>query len=99
MLTLLWRCGPDCGRRAGHFDRLIDDVELAKPWMVHRRRHLHMLHLGIGEDLIHRIDRPTGATGGVQVIDPIVGRLVLGDRIDRRIHLLPVLGAERACCE
>src|SRR6185312_6151227 len=52
-----------------------------------------MFDLSITEHLVDRIDRTAGHTGGVQLLDPKVGRSPFRKAVDRRIQRVAVLRA------
>ncbi len=79
-------------RRAGrrrhtrHLDRRADQVDAAELRVLHREGKLQVLHLLVGEDLVHGIDRPGRHAGAVQPLHPIgagiVQQLGLQGRVD-----------------
>jgi hypothetical protein len=74
-------------RRPAQLDGLIDDLGVAKYWMVHLGRHAEMAHLRIGEYLVHLVDRAAGHAGYVEDVDPFAARLAAGNLGDRGMGL------------
>jgi len=58
--------------------------------VLDRRCDAEMPDLRIGEDLVHRIDRPRRHAGIVEALDPFGAVARLGNRLDRRVERLAV---------
>src|SRR5580700_5511819 len=87
----------DVLREPRDVDRRGHHLRAAAPRARHLPRHAQMFHLRIGKRLVDGVDRPARNPGPLEQLDPVIGRLRLGDLADRRVDLLarlapPALG-------
>ena len=99
MLTLVGRGGANRRRRPAQLDRLVYHIESTHSGMIDRGRHVQVLHLRIGEHLVHRIDRTARTSSPVQQFNPVRARVGRGDFRYCGIHLDPVLRPPGSCRE
>ena len=95
MFALFGRRMHDSARRATELDGLIDDLDLAKGFMRHRRGHAEMLDLRVGKNLIHAIDRTAGHACLVQHRDQLAARAFSRDLRDDLVKGAAILGTGR----
>jgi hypothetical protein len=64
--------------------------------VLHRLGDAEMFDLGVGEHLVHLVDRPGRHPGPVETVDPFGAGVLLGDLLDRGIERLAVVRARAA---
>jgi hypothetical protein len=75
------------------FHRLVDDLVLAELRALDLGSDAEVLHLRVGEHLVHAIDRPARYAGAIQDFGPLGGRFAHKLLLDRSVERLAVLGA------
>src|SRR6185312_12237537 len=91
VLAALRRRAVQPRRRAAQRDRLSDQVDAAERRMIDRLGDAQMLHLRVGEDLVHAVDRARRHARRVDDLDPLGRGLGLGDLLDRGVEPVAVL--------
>src|ERR1700682_2479031 len=93
MLAALRRRRAQPRWRPAQAHRLADEIEPTTRRVLDRLDDAEMIDLGIGEDLVDRVDRPTGHAGAIEDIDPFAARALRRVVLERGIERVAVGGA------